>query len=440
MGLRYRKSVKICKGIRLNFSKSGVSTSIKIGNVTYNNKRGTTVNLGHGFSYHVGKSSTSKTKRRYKPVENQWNKINDKQIKIYNIIMKIILWMFVIVMGVGAITTSLILMPVAIGFGIIAYKFDAKAFQTKTTQRELFKEEVSIIDTDTLNNDSLLSKEEIIIPKYEIINDCDLNKYSKVYSSEYIQTFNDISINGYRILEKDIDVVGGWYRKENINEFINSIKYIENPELDILLEKEPHNEYDKNAIRVDAVYKVNEEIRKLQIGYISKENAYELRDINDLKASLLNLTNIGYKTTINIWINENKYKKLIEDKEAKLRQQEEYNKELENIEKKSKIAYEYNQLAKQLEKEGDIYGAIENYEKCIELKFEGNYPYDRLAILYRKIKDYDNEIRVLNQAIELFEFLEKATARIDISAKLEKFKIRLNRANELKDKKSKKSV
>lgn len=91
----------------------------------------------------------------------------------------------------------------------------------------------------------------------------------------------------------------------------------------------------------------------------------------------------------------------------------------------------------QLEKDGDIDGAIEHYEKCIELKFEGNYPYDRLAILYRKIKDYDNEIRTLNKAIELFEFLEKATPRMDISPKLEKFKTRLNRANELNNKKSK---
>ena len=56
------------------------------------------------------------------------------------------------------------------------------------------------------------------------------------------------------------------------------------------------------------------------------------------------------------------------------------------------------------------------------------------------MKDYDNEIRVLNQAIELFEFLEKATVRIDISPKLENFKIRLNRANEIKDKKLNESV
>ena len=171
---------------------------------------------------------------------------------------------------------------------------------------------------------------------------------------------------------------------------------------------------------------------------MSKEDAYELKDIEGLKASIVNLDRLQYNdTTINLWVNENRYRNIIEERELKLKQQEEYNKELEKIHKKFKISYEYNQLAMQLEKDGDIDGAIENYEKCIELKFEGNYPYDRLAILYRKIKDYDNEIRVLNQAIELFEFLEKATPRMDVSSKLEKFRIRLNRANELNNKKSK---
>ncbi len=40
MGFRYRKSIKIVPGVRLNLSKSGVSTSI--------GRRGATVNIGHG--------------------------------------------------------------------------------------------------------------------------------------------------------------------------------------------------------------------------------------------------------------------------------------------------------------------------------------------------------------------------------------------------------
>lgn len=39
MGLRFRRSVKILPGVRLNFSKSGVSTSI--------GGKGATLNFGH---------------------------------------------------------------------------------------------------------------------------------------------------------------------------------------------------------------------------------------------------------------------------------------------------------------------------------------------------------------------------------------------------------
>ena len=60
MGLRVRKSIKLGKHVKLNVSKSGVSTSVKVGNVTHNSKRGTTVNLGHGVSYHVPNSNNKK--------------------------------------------------------------------------------------------------------------------------------------------------------------------------------------------------------------------------------------------------------------------------------------------------------------------------------------------------------------------------------------------
>lgn len=78
--------------------------------------------------------------------------------------------------------------------------------------------------------------------------------------------------------------------------------------------------------------------------------------------------------------------------------------------------------------------AINFYEKAISQNFEGNHPYDRLAIIYRKQKDYQNEIRVLNKAIEVFENLEKTSPRKDIKPKLEKFRIRLEKATKLMEK------
>lgn len=55
-----------------------------------------------------------------------------------------------------------------------------------------------------------------------------------------------------------------------------------------------------------------------------------------------------------------------------------------------------------LEKEGMIDEAIKIYEKSIIPKLPMNHPYERLAILYRKKKDYENEIRVIKIAIEVF--------------------------------------
>ncbi len=46
--------------------------------------------------------------------------------------------------------------------------------------------------------------------------------------------------------------------------------------------------------------------------------------------------------------------------------------------------------------------AINEYEKYLTAEKVKDMPYKRLAIIYRKNNDYDNEIRVLNKAIEVF--------------------------------------
>lgn len=45
------------------------------------------------------------------------------------------------------------------------------------------------------------------------------------------------------------------------------------------------------------------------------------------------------------------------------------------------------------EKEGEIALAIDAYEQLIIRRFDGTLPYDRLAILYRKQKNYQSEKR-----------------------------------------------
>ena len=52
MGLKYRKRIKLGKHVTLNVSKSGISTSIKVGKMTKNLKnKMTSINLPGGFFY-----------------------------------------------------------------------------------------------------------------------------------------------------------------------------------------------------------------------------------------------------------------------------------------------------------------------------------------------------------------------------------------------------
>ena len=92
-----------------------------------------------------------------------------------------------------------------------------------------------------------------------------------------------------------------------------------------------------------------------------------------------------------------------------------------------------NLKAVDLEKSGNIERAVKLYEFVIKHNFIGNGPYDRLAIIYRKDKDFKNETRVLKKAIYVFENVVYKE-RSDRLPKLEKFKTRLDKTILLKEK------
>lgn len=73
------------------------------------------------------------------------------------------------------------------------------------------------------------------------------------------------------------------------------------------------------------------------------------------------------------------------------------------------------------------------YEANLEENFEGNHPYDRLAIIYRRKKLYDDEKRVLKKAIKVFEE-HVPKNRADRKPKLEKFQNRLEKLNQIIEK------
>lgn len=74
--------------------------------------------------------------------------------------------------------------------------------------------------------------------------------------------------------------------------------------------------------------------------------------------------------------------------------------------------------------EAKINEAIKLYELNLNENFEGNFPYERLAIIYRRRKEYDKEIRVIKKAIEI---MKKKNPQ-----KINKFKKRLVKAEKIK--------
>lgn len=91
---------------------------------------------------------------------------------------------------------------------------------------------------------------------------------------------------------------------------------------------------------------------------------------------------------------------------------------------------ERNLLGIELEKENNIDGAIKLYEENVARNFDGNHPYDRLAIIYRKRKLITEEVRVLEKAIYVFENIVYHK-RGDRIPKLERFKKRLEVAKKI---------
>ena len=67
------------------------------------------------------------------------------------------------------------------------------------------------------------------------------------------------------------------------------------------------------------------------------------------------------------------------------------------------IMVDKNNKGIELEKKDDIENAIKLYEQNVADEFFGTHPYDRLAIIYRKRKQFDDEIRILKRKISIFE-------------------------------------
>ena len=114
-------------------------------------------------------------------------------------------------------------------------------------------------------------------------------------------------------------------------------------------------------------------------------------------------------------------KKRLQQEDKEWRQQE--NKEIQQVKR--------NNQGIDLEKKGHIDKAIELYEQNISENFIGNHPYDRWAIIYRKRNQIDDEIRVLEKAVWVFENIVNKK-RQDRLSKLDRIKKRLQKAQKMR--------
>jgi hypothetical protein len=62
-------------------------------------------------------------------------------------------------------------------------------------------------------------------------------------------------------------------------------------------------------------------------------------------------------------------------------------------------------MAKYKEKTGDMEEAAKLYEKLVSKHPAGEHNYNRLMMIYRKQKDFKNELRVINSGIKVFQDL-----------------------------------
>lgn len=110
--------------------------------------------------------------------------------------------------------------------------------------------------------------------------------------------------------------------------------------------------------------------------------------------------------------------KVYDDELAEIIKHKEKN---EDFDRRLFDAVHLNNVGKESEKSGDIKKAISLYERNI---LPGTYftlhPYHRLCVLYRRQKDFDNEIRVIEAVLSRFDPKSESKERQLFAERLEK--------------------
>ena len=146
MGLRFRKSIKIAPGVKLNFSKKSVGVSVggKYGGVSFNSKSGTTVRAsapGTGLSYSSkvsgGSKRATKNGSNSSAASSNYRPTSTPSNRTYAVSGTIL-----IVLSVPLFVFSLLMMPITIAGGVVFALFAVLAFLAGWNCQEMCSREI----------------------------------------------------------------------------------------------------------------------------------------------------------------------------------------------------------------------------------------------------------------------------------------------------------
>lgn len=354
MGLYFRKRIKILPGVHMNVSKSGTSWSI--------GPRGAKVNFGKRGTYVTtgipGTGIYSRTKVCDNNMSNHRTQLNNAdsgyEIKNYTgCLFSFICYALAVILPICGIHFALSILLIIIGFALHLSSVEKK--ETVQMDNEIGNDNETLI-TETPINRIITDTEEKVDTKKEEI-------FIKKEEEEKIE---DPSVN-------NVDMI----RLDPLFEDSARLVVIHQQGSTSLIQR-------KFAIGYNRAGRIMDQLECAGIvGETSGIKAREVlcKDEGELEYRLNHLEKSSFETL-----------KQKQEKEFKeIAQQEVLNENSRLI-----------KLGIDLEKEGMINEAIAVYEKAIIPQLPATHPYDRLMILYRKKKDYDNEIRIVKIAISVF--------------------------------------
>ncbi|MFR6000202.1 MAG: hypothetical protein ACLUH6_22285 [Bacteroides faecis] len=283
------------------------------------------------------------------------------------------------------------------------------------TQSDLYEYKVRLINQCLRDMDNASNKNDVIksynaiisyinqLPDTIILNNMTLKQARSVIRNEYEEAMkrtNKLERQHVSVKGIDVDV---YDNGDIVGEYKSTV-----------------NGYDFNIPINTSIQQIKDKERKakeLEEETISKYGKGSIIDLGDgyvrVKWSYLHKRYFKGAVMGDLFWEYNGIDEYIDIKKSKLDAMEErrsaYMKQERSIHRIAML----NNKGIELEKRGEIQEAIKTYEQNISYEdCDATHSYDRLMILYRKQKDYVNELRIIKKAISTFPKEKKYAERL----------------------------